>query len=280
MLPENLMLAQLQNRVKDGEKIAMLTCYDATFAKLMELAGVDMLLVGDSLGMVLQGAENTLNVSMHHMTYHTKMVKNGAPNTVIMADMPIGSYEQDNEAAYKNALWLVKSGAHLVKFEGGGKRVDTARYLVERGIPVCAHLGFTPQSVNQLGGYKIQGKTEESAEQILKDAKAMSVAGVSFVLLEMVPAALAKKITDSISVPTIGIGAGVDCSGQVLVLQDLLGIYTGAASKNSAEFKNPRFVRNFLKDSIVDGQASIQTAVVSYVKAVKDKTFPSMEHSY
>ena len=280
MLPENLMLAQLQNRVKDGEKIAMLTCYDATFAKLMELAAVDILLVGDSLGMVLQGAENTLNVSMHHMTYHTKMVKNGAPNTVIMADMPIGSYEQDNEAAYKNALWLVKSGAHLVKFEGGGKRVDTARYLVERGIPVCAHLGFTPQSVNQLGGYKIQGKTEESAEQILKDAKAMSVAGVSFVLLEMVPAALAKKITSSISVPTIGIGAGVDCSGQVLVLQDLLGIYTGAASKNSAEFKNPRFVRNFLKDSIVDGQASIQTAVVSYVKAVKDKTFPSMEHSY
>ena len=274
------MLAQLQNRVKDGEKIAMLTCYDATFAKLMELAAVDILLVGDSLGMVLQGAENTLNVSMHHMTYHTKMVKNGAPNTVIMADMPIGSYEQDNEAAYKNALWLVKSGAHLVKFEGGGKRVDTARYLVERGIPVCAHLGFTPQSVNQLGGYKIQGKTEESAEQILKDAKAMSVAGVSFVLLEMVPAALAKKITSSISVPTIGIGAGVDCSGQVLVLQDLLGIYTGAASKNSAEFKNPRFVRNFLKDSIVDGQASIQTAVVSYVKAVKDKTFPSMEHSY
>ena len=275
MLPENLMLAQLQSRVKDGEKIAMLTCYDATFAKLMELAAVDMLLVGDSLGMVLQGAENTLNVSMHHMTYHTKMVKNGAPNTVIMADMPIGSYEQDNEAAYKNALWLVKSGAHLVKFEGGGKRVDTARYLVERGIPVCAHLGFTPQSVNQLGGYKIQGKTEESAEQILKDAKAMSVAGVSFVLLEMVPAALAEKITDGISVPTIGIGAGVDCSGQVLVLQDLLGIYTGAASKKPAEFKSPRFVRNFLQDT-----NSVQEAVAAYVKAVKNKTFPALEHSY
>ena len=274
------MLAQLQNRVKDGEKIAMLTCYDATFAKLMELAAVDILLVGDSLGMVLQGAENTLNVSMHHMTYHTKMVKNGAPNTVIMADMPIGSYEQDNEAAYKNALWLVKSGAHLVKFEGGGKRVDTARYLVERGIPVCAHLGFTPQSVNQLGGYKIQGKTEESAEQILKDAKAMSVAGVSFVLLEMVPAALAKKITDSISVPTIGIGAGVDCSGQVLVLQDLLGIYTGAASKKPEDFKSPRFVRNFLQDSAINGKASIQEAVEAYVKAVKDKTFPALEHSY
>ena len=280
MLPENLMLAKLQNSVKAGDKIAMLTCYDATFAKLMELAGVDILLVGDSLGMVLQGAENTLNVSMHHMTYHTKMVKNGAPNTVIMADMPIGSYEQDNEAAYKNALWLIKSGAHIVKFEGGGKRVETARYLVERGIPVCAHLGFTPQSVNQLGGYKIQGKTEKSASQILSDAKAMSDVGASFVLLEMVPAALAKKITESINVPTIGIGAGVDCSGQVLVLQDLLGIYTGAASKSLADFKSPRFVKNFLAESAVNGKGSIQAAVTAYVQAVKDKTFPAAEHSY
>ena len=274
------MLAKLQNSKKAGEKIAMLTCYDATFAKLMELAGVDILLVGDSLGMVLQGAENTLNVSMHHMTYHTKMVKNGAPNTLIMADMPIGSYEQDNEAAYKNALWLIKSGAHMVKFEGGGRRCETARYLVERGIPVCAHLGFTPQSVNQLGGYKIQGKTEESAEQILKDAQNMADAGASFVLLEMVPASLAKKITDSIKTPTIGIGAGVDCNGQVLVLQDLLGIYSGAASKNAADFKSPRFVRNFLQDSALDGKASVQAAVEAYVKAVKDKTFPAQEHSY
>jgi 3-methyl-2-oxobutanoate hydroxymethyltransferase len=267
------LLNKLQKLVKSGEKIAMLTCYDATFAKLMEHAGVDILLVGDSLGMVLQGAENTLNVSMHHMTYHTKMVKNGAPNTLILADMPIGSYEQDNEAAYKNALWLIKSGAHMVKFEGGGKRVETARYLVEHGIPVCAHLGFTPQSVNQLGGYKIQGKTEESAEQILADAKAMSDAGVSFVLLEMVPAALAKQVTEI--VPTIGIGAGVDCSGQVLVLQDLLGIYSGAASKNPAEFKSPRFVKNFLQ-----GTNSIQVAVTAYVKAVKNKSFPAQEHSY
>jgi 3-methyl-2-oxobutanoate hydroxymethyltransferase len=267
------LLDNLQKLVKSGEKIAMLTCYDATFAKLMEHAGVDILLVGDSLGMVLQGAENTLNVSMHHMTYHTKMVKNGAPNTVIMADMPIGSYEQDNEAAYKNALWLVKSGAHMVKFEGGGKRVETARYLVEHGIPVCAHLGFTPQSVNQIGGYKIQGKTEESAEQILNDAKAMKDAGVSFVLLEMVPAALAKQVTEI--VPTIGIGAGVDCSGQVLVLQDLLGIYNGSASKTPAEFKNPRFVKNFLHET-----NSIQAAVTAYVKAVKNKSFPAQEHSY
>ena len=251
----------------------MLTCYDATFAKLMALAGVDILLVGDSLGMVLQGAENTLNVSMHHMTYHTKMVKNGAPNTLIMADMPIGSYEQDNEAAYKNALWLVKSGAHIVKFEGGGKRVETARYLVERGIPVCAHLGFTPQSVNQLGGYKIQGKTDESASQILADAKAMKDAGASFVLLEMIPATLAKQVTQI--VPTIGIGAGADCSGQVLVLQDLLGIYTGAATKKPEDFKSPRFVKNFLSET-----NSIEAAVAAYVKAVKDKSFPTQEHSY
>ncbi len=253
----------------------MLTCYDATFAKLMEHAGVDMLLVGDSLGMVLQGAENTLNVSMHHMTYHTKSVAAGAPNTVIMADMPLGSYEHDHQAAFTNAQWLIKSGAHLVKFEGGGKRVETARYLVEHGVPVCAHLGFTPQMVNQIGGYKIQGKTEESAEQILKDAQAMSDAGVSFVLLEMVPAALAKKITESISAPTIGIGAGVECSGQVLVIQDLLGIYSGVAGKTPSEHKSPRFVRNFLKDT-----NSVQLAVENYVQAVKNKTFPAAEHSY
>ncbi len=269
------MLQKLQNLVKSGEKIAMLTCYDATFAKLMELAGVDILLVGDSLGMVLQGAENTLNVSMHHMTYHTKSVSAGAPNTLIMADMPLGSYEHDNEAAYKNAVWLIKSGAHMVKFEGGGNKVNTARYLVEHGIPVCAHLGFTPQSVNQLGGYKIQGKTDESAAQIMQDAIAMSNAGVSFVLLEMVPAALAKKITETIKTPTIGIGAGVNCSGQVLVLQDLLGIYTGPADKNPTDFKLPRFVCNFLKDT-----NSIQEAVATYVKAVKNKTFPASEHSY
>ena len=268
-------LSELQVQASAGEKIAMLTCYDATFAKLSEAAGVDILLVGDSLGMVLQGAENTLNVSMHHMTYHTKNVAAGALNTYIIADMPLGSYEHDNEAAYKNAEWLIKSGAHMVKFEGGGNRVSTAKYLIERGIPVCAHLGFTPQSVNQLGGYKIQGKTDESAKQIMHDAIAMSDAGVSFVLLEMVPAALAKSITQSIKVPTIGIGAGVDCSGQVLVLQDLLGIYTGSANKKPSDFKSPRFVRNFLKET-----NSIQAAIETYVRAVKNKTFPAIDHSY
>jgi 3-methyl-2-oxobutanoate hydroxymethyltransferase len=268
-------LNQLHAMAASGEKIVMLTSYDSTFAKLSEAAGVDIILVGDSLGMVLQGAENTLNVSMHHMTYHTKSVAAGVINTFIVADMSLGSYEHDNEAAYKNAEWLIRSGAHMVKFEGGGSKVNTAKYLVERGIPVCAHLGFTPQSVNQLGGYKIQGKTNESATQIMKDAIAMSEAGVGFIVLEMVPAALAKKITETIKTPTIGIGAGVDCSGQVLVIQDLLGIYTGPAHKNPNEFKSPRFVRNFLKDT-----NSVQSAVEAYVKAVKDKSFPTIDHSY
>lgn len=268
-------LKHIQQLIQSGEKLAMLTCYDATFAKAMELAGVDILLVGDSLGMVLQGAENTLNVSMHHMTYHTKNVAAGAPNTLIVADMPLGSYEHDNEAAYKNADWLIRSGAHMVKFEGGGRKVETARYLVEHGIPVCAHLGFTPQSVNQLGGYKIQGKTEESAHQITQDAKAMDAAGVSMIVLEMVPATLAKQITQTIKAATIGIGAGVHCDGQVLVLQDLLGIYTGPAGKAPTDFKSPRFVRNFLKDT-----NSIQSAISAYIQAVKDESFPAQEHSY
>jgi 3-methyl-2-oxobutanoate hydroxymethyltransferase len=268
-------LSTLNKLSASGEKIVMLTCYDATFAKLMELAGIDVLLVGDSLGMVLQGADNTLNVSMHHMTYHTKSVAAGAPNTLIVADMPLGSYEHDNEAALKNAQWLIRSGASMVKFEGGGERVETARYLVSHGVPVCAHLGFTPQSVNQLGGYKIQGKTEASAQQIINDAKAMDNAGVSMIVLEMVPAALAAQITSCIKAPTIGIGAGVDCSGQVLVLQDLIGIYTGPANKPPSEFKSPRFVRNFLKET-----NSIQEAITAYIKAVKNQSFPAKEHSY
>ncbi len=268
-------LHRLSQLTSTGEKIAMLTCYDATFAKLMALAGIDVLLVGDSLGMVLQGAENTLNVSMHHMTYHTKNVAAGAPNTLIVADMPLGSYEHDNEAALKNAQWLIKSGASMVKFEGGGKRVETARYLVSHGVPVSAHLGFTPQSVNQLGGYKIQGKTEESAQQMINDAKAMDAAGVSMVVLEMVPAALAAQITKTIKAPTIGIGAGVDCDGQVLVLQDLIGIYTGPAGKLPTDFKSPRFVRNFLQET-----NSIQEAIAAYIHAVKDQSFPGLEHSY
>ena len=272
-------LAKINALIGRGEKVAMLTCYDATFAKLSEAAGVDMLLVGDSLGMVLQGAENTLNVSMQDMEYHTKSVKAGTKDCGIMADMPAGSYEHNKEIALLNAKKLISSGADIVKIEGGGEVVNIAQYLIEHGIPVCAHLGFTPQSVNQLGGYRIQGKTEETAHQILQDATAMDQVGVHFVLLEMVPAILAKTITESINTPTIGIGAGADCDGQVLVIQDLLGIYTGPASKKPEEFKSPRFAKNFLAESSL-GNISIQSSVQAYVKAVKDKAFPGAEHCY
>lgn len=272
---KTLHAAKLDQLTRSEDKIAMLTCYDATFAKLSELAGVDVLLVGDSLGMVLQGSENTLNVLMTDMIYHTRCVAAGAPNTYIIADMPYSSYESGAEFAHENAKMLLDAGAHMVKLEGGGNMVNIVRHLVEKGIPVCAHLGFTPQSIQQLGGYKIQGKTEESAKRIMEDALAMSEVGVSFILLEMVPAKLARHITETINTPTIGIGAGVDCSGQVLVLQDLLGIYTGQAHKHPNEFRSPRFVRNFLKDS-----GSIQAAVEAYVKAVKNKSFPGPEHSY
>ncbi len=267
--------AKLEQLMHSTEKIAMLTCYDATFAKLSELAGVDVLLVGDSLGMVLQGSENTLGVLMTDMIYHTRCVATGAPNTYIIADMPYSSYESGAQIAHDNAQMLLDAGAHMVKLEGGGNMVNIVRHLVEKGIPVCAHLGFTPQSIQKLGGYRIQGKTEESAKRIMQDAIAMSEVGVSFILLEMVPASLARAITETIDTPTIGIGAGVDCSGQVLVLQDLLGIYTGQAHKHPNEFKSPRFVRNFLKDT-----DSIQAAVAAYVKAVKNKSFPAPEHIY
>lgn len=269
------MLNTLLSRAKAGEKIAMLTCYDATFAKLMALAGVDVLLVGDSLGMVMQGAQNTLGVTMQDMLYHTRIVANGAPRTVIMSDMPAGSYEHDVAQALANAQALISAGAHIVKIEGGGHMVETAQYLVKHDVPVCAHLGFTPQSVEKLGGYKIQGKTEESAQAMLADARAMAEAGASLVLFEMVPAVLAAQITAHISVPTIGIGAGAGCSGQVLVLQDLLGIYTGPADKAPQDYKGPRFAQNFLGLS-----GNVQQAVSDYVQAVKSGKFPEEKHSY
>lgn len=264
----------LDQLVASGEKIAMLTCYDATFAKLCAAAGIDILLVGDSLGMVLQGAENTLQVTMQDMIYHTRCVAAGAPDSLIMSDMPYGSYEHNIEDACKNAQALIDAGADIVKLEGGSV-LETVRHMVKRGIPVCAHLGFTPQSVQQLGGYKIQGKTDESAQKITQDAISMSNAGVCLILFEMVPAALARQITEKIKTPTIGIGAGADCSGQVLVVQDLLGIYTGVAGKNPSDYKAPRFAKNFLAES-----SSIQQAISHYVQAVKNKTFPAAEHSY
>ncbi len=259
-------LVALQQMKQHGEKIAVLTCYDASFATLCENAGVEVLLVGDSLGMVLQGADSTLGVTLHDMQYHTRCVAKGAGKAYIVTDMPFGSYQQNPQQALRNATRLMAAGAQMVKLEGGAVMSDTVRFLVERGIPVCGHLGLTPQSVHQLGGYRVQGKTEQDAQRLLQDAKALSDAGAGLLVLEMIPASLAKQITGSVAMPTIGIGAGADCNGQVLVLQDMLGIYSG---------KSPKFVRNFML-----GAGSIQQAVKVYVQAVKAGEFPAAEHSF
>ena len=259
-------LITLQQMASRGEKIAVLTAYDASFATLCAEAGVEVLLVGDSLGMVLQGGTSTLAVTLHDMQYHTRCVAKGAGKAYIVTDMPFGSYQQSPEQAFRNASRLMAAGAQMVKLEGGEVMAETVRFLVERGIPVCGHLGLTPQSVHQLGGYRVQGKDEAQAAQLLADAQALADAGASMLVLEMVPATLAKSITEQISILTIGIGAGVDCSGQVLVLHDMLGIYPG---------KSPKFVRNFMQ-----GASSISEALVAYVNAVKDKSFPSTEHSF
>ena len=259
-------LHTLQQMAERNEKIAALTCYDASFAALCEQAGVDILLVGDSLGMVLQGGNNTLAVTLHEMQYHTRCVAKGAKSAYIIADMPFGSYQQSPEQAFRNATRLMSAGAHMVKLEGGDVMLETVEFLVKRGIPVCAHLGFTPQSVNQLGGYRVQGRDEVDASQLLTDAEALQNAGASLLVLEMIPAILAGRVTAALRIPTIGVGAGIACDGQVLVLQDLLGIFAG---------KSPRFTKNFMQ-----GAASIQDAVAAYVLSVKDSSFPAAEHSF
>jgi 3-methyl-2-oxobutanoate hydroxymethyltransferase len=255
--------AALQQMAARGEKIAVLTCYDSSFSALMEQAGVDILLVGDSLGMVLQGSGDTLGVTMGDMEYHTHCVAAGTRSSMIVADMPVGS-DLTPELAFGNARRLMEAGAHMVKLEGG--KTDVVRRLAAENIPVCGHLGFTPQSVHQLGGYKVQGRDAASAERILADALSLQQAGASLLVLEMVPAALAREITEMLSIPTIGIGAGPDCDGQVLVLHDMLGIYPG---------KTPRFARNFIQ-----GAGSVQAALQAYVQAVKNSTFPAAEHSF
>ena len=259
-------LTTLHKKVQAGEKIAVLTCYDASFATLLEAAGVDMLLVGDSLGMVLQGHASTLPVSMDDMAYHTACVAQGAKQAFILADMPFGSFQESPQQAFANAATLMAAGAHMVKIEGGQVMAETVAFLVERGIPVCAHIGLTPQSVNQLGGFNVQGKSDAQAQQLIADAITLQEAGASFLLLESVPASLAKTISAKISIPTIGIGAGPDCAAQVLVLYDLLGIYPGKA---------PKFAKNFMA-----GQDSIQAAVAAYVQAVKSGGFPAPEHCF
>ena len=262
-----LKLTDFARMKASGEKIAMLTCYDASFAALQERCGVEALLVGDSLGNVLQGQKSTLPVTLEQMEYHTQCVGRGASRGFIIADMPFGSFQESPQQAMRNAARLMAAGAHMVKLEGGAFMAQTIAFLVERGVPVCAHIGLTPQSVNQLGGYRVQGKDDNSAAVLKADALALEQAGAAMVVLEMVPAALAAAVTASArTMATIGIGAGKDCDGQVLVLHDMLGIYAG---------KSPRFSKNFM-----NGAASIEEAVKAYVAGVKDGSFPAPEHSY
>jgi 3-methyl-2-oxobutanoate hydroxymethyltransferase len=259
-------IPKLQERARSGEKLAMLTCYDASFAALSDAAGVDILLVGDSLGMVIQGLDSTLAVSLEDAEYHTRLVARGSQNALVIADMPFGSYQESPAQAFRGAARLLACGAQMVKLEGGATMVETTRFLVDRGVPVCAHIGLTPQSVNTLGGYRVQGRTDESAARLVADAKSLEQAGAAIVLMEAMPAALARRVTESLSVPTIGIGAGIDVSGQVLVVYDMLDIYPG---------RKARFVKNFM-----EGAPSVKAGIEAYVKAVKAKTFPGPEHGF
>ena len=258
-------IPKLQAMRDAGEKIVMLTAYDSSFAALLDYCGVEVILVGDSLGNVMQGQQTTLPVTLAHMVYHTECVARANQTALLMSDLPFGTYATP-EAAYASAVELMRAGAQMVKIEGGEWLAPTVRFLVERSIPVCAHIGLTPQSVHALGGFKVQGKTDESAAQLKRDAVALQEAGAQIVLMEAVPAALAAIVTSLLKVPTIGIGAGVDCTGQVLVLQDMINVYPGRKAK---------FVRNFM-----EGQTSIEGAVRAYVAAVKDGSFPAPEHTF
>lgn len=250
-----------------GEKIVMLTCYDASFALQCENAGVDVLLIGDSLGMVVQGHDSTLPVTNADIAYHTRAVVRGSQRPLVLADMPFGSFQESPQLAYRNAVELMQAGAQMVKLEGGEFMAETVRFLVERGVPVCAHIGLTPQAVHQLGGYRVQGRSDEGAAILKADALALEQAGASLMVMEMVPAPLAAEVSASLTtMATIGIGAGVDCHGQVLVLHDLIGVFPG---------KRPRFAKNFM-----EGASSIDDAVTRYVTDVRESRFPGPEHSY
>ncbi len=253
-----------------GEKITMLTAYDYTFAKLFDEAGVECLLVGDSLGTVIQGNENTLSVTLEEIIYHTKLVVRGASRALVIADMPFMSYQLGAREALESAGRLVKEGgAQVVKLEGGSNISESVSAIVSAGIPVIGHIGLTPQSVNKFGGHRVQGKTENDATRIIEDAKALELAGVGAVVLEGIPAPLAKRVTESIQVPTIGIGAGKECSGQVLVGYDFLGL------TSFAEGKSPKFVKDF--SGLGD---KVKEATINFIDAVKNGEFPGREHSY
>ncbi len=249
------------------EKIACLTAYDYSFASLLERAGVDMMMVGDSLGMTMQGHESTLPVRMDDMVYHAACVARGASRALLIVDLPFLSYQVSPAQAMESAGRLMKDGgAQVVKLEGGAPMAETVRFLVERGIPVCGHIGLTPQSVHQLGGYPVQGRDGAAAHRIREDARRIQEAGASLLVLEAVPASLGAAVSAELEIPVIGIGAGVGCDGQVLVLQDMLGLYPRPS---------PKFSRNFMT-----GSASIEDAVRAYVEAVRSGTFPGPEHSF
>lgn len=253
---------------QDGTKISMVTAYDYTTASIVESAGIDMILVGDSLGMTMMGYEDTLPVTMDDMIHHTRCVTRGAKNTFVVGDMPFLSYQASVEEAVHNAGRFMKEGrAQAVKLEGGARVRPQIKAITEASIPVCAHLGLTPQSVNAFGGFKVQGKNEKTARQLIEDARAIEAAGAFMVVLECVPARLAALISENLSIPTIGIGAGSGCDGQVLVCQDLLGMTPGG-------FK-PKFVRRFAEL----GEA-MKNAFRSYDEEVKSGAFPAQEHTF
>ncbi len=264
-LRKPISLPRLREMYGQGEKITMLTAYDATFAAVADAAGVECILVGDSLGMVCQGLSSTVGVTLEAMRHHTECVARGlrrAQATAwLIADLPFGSYHESKEQALRSAAVLMQAGAHMVKLEGGGWTTETVLFLVERGIPVCAHLGLTPQTVHALGGYRVQGKSEQAAATLKAQAHALQDAGASMMVLEMVPAALSATLTKELThCPTIGIGAGVGTAGQVLVLHDMLGMNLG---------KMPKFVHNFMTEA-----HSVQGAMQAYVQAVKQGRFP------
>ena len=262
-----LTLHHLREMHATGEKIVMLTCYDASFARVLDEAEVDCLLVGDSLGMVVQGHATTVPVTLADMAYHVACVARGNRSAWLIGDLPYGSYHASPEQAMASAVTLMQAGAHMVKLEGGGWTTETVRFLAERGIPVCAHLGLTPQSVHALGGWRVQGRDAAGAATLLEQARALQAAGAAMLVIELVPTALGAQITQALTIPVIGIGAGPDCSGQVLVTHDMLGL--GPA-------KPARFVRNFM-----DKAVSVSDAVRAYVQAVKTGHFPEVPtHTY
>jgi 3-methyl-2-oxobutanoate hydroxymethyltransferase len=258
-------LASLARQRASGDKIVALTAYDAGFARLADAAGIEVLLIGDSLGMVIQGHDSTLPVTLEQMAYHTRCVARGNRHALLIADLPFGSYQGSPAQAFASSAELMRAGAHMVKLEGGAVMLDTVRFLSTRGVPVCAHLGLLPQSVNQLGGWRVQGRDDAGAAELHVDARNLQAAGASLLVLEAIPAALGSDLTAALEIPTIGIGAGAGTSGQVLVSPDLLGITPQA----------PRFAKNFLATS-----GSIDAALRAYVSDVKSGRFPAPEHSF